>query len=288
MTERDVDDLDVVSLVVAARPIRARRSRRWCFPSNRRQARATPRCPRSARCPRRRRWSVRRCRRRCPRHACRGRSCRLACGTPLTKSLKARMRLNGRSACGAMPESMIATDNAGARGLNGGCDCVRTDESVRDLSRAGGDATRPEHRRRAIPAMRATNSLLNAAALPNTTSAGPASVSIARTAAPRSRRSVKAAIALRGRRKLHDDARGLTRIHGGAHRAIGVAGPRRSNGQHTQRERRGQRPPGLYGAIACRIPGRAASHAATFSYIKRLSTSYKRNRISLLQPDLPG
>src|SRR6185436_13928740 len=101
------------------------------------------------------------------------------------------MRLNGRSGCGANPESMIATEMP-----------------LRDTERASGALPMPLDRRADLSrgGVAVTRTLAssdtrvapdisprNEAALPNTTSAGPAPVSTARTAAPRSRSRLNAA-----------------------------------------------------------------------------------------------
>ena len=166
VAEREVDDLDAVGARDCARPIRARRSRRWCCRSNRRRARAARRCRRPARCRHTAPLELR------PLPATMPATCvpwpQLSTGMvpPLTKSLNARMRLERQ--IGVRP-------NAGVDDRDGDAAARRIDRrrlAADRVTRAPGGARRlparrhARRRRRGKPGVACANSLLNAAALP--------------------------------------------------------------------------------------------------------------------------
>ena len=207
---------------------------------------------------------------------------------PLTKSLKARMRLSGRSACGAMPESMIATemplrDGADRRGRAAD---RRSTCAPRCRAPAADASTRTPASSETCVAC--AISLLNDAALPKTTSAGPASVSTARTAAPRSSRRLNAA------------SRSAVVANCMMTRARLARAPPPPAPHHRCCRRQTERQPATlttsdtasvrqHLAINCMQDSRIElRHTTSFKYFKRLSRNTRSSRSSLLQPDRLG
>jgi len=94
--------------------------------------------------------------------------------------------------------------------------------------------------------------------------------------------SIESRIAFIARRKLHDDASGLTGRNGCAYRDIGGTCSRRSHGQRAHQERRGERPPSATGQLHANFPveSRRTTH---FKYVKRLSNWCRLSPSSLPQ-----